>query len=92
MIEIRFEGERHRSAAYDGGKEIGECTYAVGDGVWVADHTFVNPDYRGQRIANRLFEALADAARAAGVKIRPVCSFVVKEMEQEERYHDLRAE
>lgn len=80
MIDIRFEPAAQRTAAYDGEKLIGVCSYTLQDGKWAADHTEVSPDYRGQRIANRLLDALIEAARAEGAEIVPVCSFVVKAM------------
>ena len=38
-IEIRFEKELNRSAAYDGDKVIGLCEYEIADGKWVITHT-----------------------------------------------------
>lgn len=90
MLTFLLEPDRHRAAAYDDAREVGELTYVPSDGVWEADHTFVHPDYRGQRLANRLLETVAEGARAAGVKIRPTCPFVVKEMARTEAYADLR--
>lgn len=80
MIDIRFEPEMQRTAAYDGEQLIGVCSYTLVEGKWEADHTEVSSDYRGQRIANRLLDALIEAAKEQGAEIVPVCSFVVKVM------------
>lgn len=42
MIKIQFEPEKHRSAAYDQEKCIGECTYTTDiPDEWNINHTFV---------------------------------------------------
>ena len=91
MISVVYEKENLRSACYDGNVLIGECTCYEKDGVWHAYHTFVNPEYKGLGLAKKLLRTLADAALEAGVKIKPVCSFVVKQFEENEEYKDVKA-
>ncbi len=44
MINYVHEADRNRVAAYlQDGTEIGETTYINRDGVWIANHTYVNP-------------------------------------------------
>lgn len=79
-MEIRFENTR--SAAYDGEKLIGECDFETDGKIWNAIHTEVDPNYGGQGIAKKLVQCLAENAALNGAKIKPVCSYVVKEFEK----------
>lgn len=91
MLEIKYiKGEQRVKALYDD-KEIGECTYQVEGDIWVADHTFVEPVYRNLKIAEQLVEELVTQARQAGVKIRPVCRYVVNRLNRMEKYNDILA-
>ena len=89
MINIVFESDKNRMAAYDGDKNIGECSFKVNGNVWEANHTYVDSNYKGQGIAKKLLEELVKNAREQGVKILPVCSFVVKEFNNVKGYSDL---
>ncbi|MCI6643074.1 MAG: GNAT family N-acetyltransferase [Alloprevotella sp.] len=80
MIHIRFEAEAQRFAAYDGDTLAGVCSYREENGAWVADHTEVHPDFRGQQVAQRLVEALFAKAEEEGIEIIPQCSYVAKLM------------
>lgn len=59
------------------GTRMGEIEYENRDGVLYATHTQVLPLYEGQGHAARLLDALAAYAESKGVKIVPVCSYVV---------------
>lgn len=89
MIDIVYEENKNRAAAYDIDKNIGEATYLIENGIWVIDHTFVDSNYKGQKIGSRLIERLVEAAKDKGVKIRPVCSFAVREFEKKKEYLDV---
>ena len=90
MIDIRFED--FRSAAYDDGKIIGECTFSVEKNTWILSHTEVDPSYGGQGIAKRLLKSVVENALSRGGKIKPVCSYVVKEFERHpEEYAAVRS-
>lgn len=91
MIDVRYEQERHRAAVYDGGKEIGECTFSVNDGVWTIDHTGVDGAYQGQGIARQLVDRVASAARQADVKLNATCSYARNVLERSTEYADLLA-
>ncbi len=58
--DIRYEPEKCRTAAYDGGKMIGECDYEESDGGWNIYHTEVLPEYEGKGIAKRLVYKLIE--------------------------------
>ena len=79
MITYKYIKSEDRSVALgETGKEIGECTVTVHPKYWSIDHTYVNPENRGQGIARGLLEAVVEAARKAGVKLQPICSYAVK--------------
>ena len=68
-MNIVFEKERSRSAAYDGASCIGYAVIEESGGRWVIPHTEVDPAYGGQGIARRLIEEIIDEARRDGTKI-----------------------
>ena len=87
-MEIKEENKRF--ALYDGETEIGEITWQeTPDDVLEVDHTFVNPDYRGQQLAQKLLKAVVEKARREEKKIMPVCSFAVKEFKEKLEYDDV---
>jgi predicted GNAT family acetyltransferase len=55
--------------------EIGELEYRVDAGVMAITHTGVAPRIEGRGIAAALTRAALDHARAAGLKVRPLCSY-----------------
>jgi len=57
----------------------------------IAESTFVAPSMRGQGIAKKLLDHLAEHARKNGLKIRPLCSYVVTAFEEHEEYKDVQA-
>jgi uncharacterized protein len=67
----------------EGGKRLAEMTYEA------SDHTWVSPELRGQRIARKLLDALVSWAREAGMKVQPVCSYAVREFEQDASIRDV---
>ena len=55
---------------------LAEVTYCpVRAGVVDVDHTYVDPSLRGQGVAGRLMEALAEELRARGLKAVASCSY-----------------
>ena len=91
-MQIVFEPEHFRSAAYDGETRVGVAEFDAQDGRWVITHTEVDPAYGGQGIARKLIEALIEAARSSGAKIVPVCSYAEKMMRGKEEYTDVLAD
>ncbi len=77
-IAVRFEEEKHRSAAYDGDKEIGVCLYREGPDGWSIVSTRVDPAYGGKGIAKRLVYCVTEAAERNKQGVVPVCSYAVK--------------
>ncbi|MDY6065849.1 MAG: GNAT family N-acetyltransferase [Finegoldia sp.] len=89
MVDVVYEGEKSRAAAYDGEKIVGESTYSDSGKIWIIDHTQVSDGYQGRGIAGRLVEELVNKAREAGVKIIPLCPFAKKEFEKHKEYEDV---
>lgn len=88
----RTETERAFRYVYEGpqGMPPAELTGAIlGPHLWSADHTGVPPEYRGQGVARRLVERLVEDARAAGVKIRPRCSYVAAQFSKNPDWSEL---
>jgi predicted GNAT family acetyltransferase len=78
MVEVRYETEKNRSAAYDGDKLVGECDYEVGPDGWTVFHTETDPAYGGQGIARRRVMSVAGRAAEAGVRLGSTCSYATK--------------
>ena len=91
-MQIRYEVEQGRSAAYDKENRVGIAEFEDADGRWVITHTEVDPAYGGQGIARRLIEELIEAARSNGAKIVPVCSYAEKMMSGKAAYRDVLAD
>lgn len=88
-MDIRYEPQNKRTAAYQDGRLVGECTYTEDAGLWVLDHTYVDESMRGKQLGAALVRELIEAARDVQVKVRPVCPFVQKEFERHQAYQDL---
>ena len=88
-ISVVYEAVLDRSAAYDRGKQIGECEYSPSEGKWIIAHTFVEPAYEGKGIAKKLVLKVVEAARAQGVKIVPLCSYAKRMMTGNPDFQDV---
>ena len=88
-MQIRYEVEHGRSAAYDKENRVGIAEFEDADGRWVITHTEVDPAYGGQGIARRLIEEVIAAARRDGAKIVPLCSYADKMMRRTDEYADV---
>lgn len=84
QINIVFEQDRNRSAAYINGDQIGECEFSVSENVWMITHTGVRSEYGGRGIAKKLVLKVIESARTNNAKIVPVCSYAEKLMSGKE--------
>lgn len=88
-MEIREEQDRF-VLLNDDNKEIGEMTWSnAGDKMMIIDHTFVDPAYRGQKLAEKLVFNGVEKARREGKKIIPLCPFAKNEFDEKTEYHDV---
>lgn len=65
------------------------CDYHLRDGVLVLPHTVVPPALQGRGIAAALVEAALAHARAEGLRVDPVCSYVAVHLRRHPRHADL---
>lgn len=87
---MQFLEEDRRLYLEEDGKTYAEITWSnAGDYVMIVDHTFVADSHRGEGLAVKLVEAIADKARAEEKKIIPLCPFAKKEFEKKEQYADV---
>lgn len=89
QIEIVFEPDCKRSAAYDGAQKIGECEFSVSDKIWIISHTGVRPAYEGKGIAKKLVLKVIEEARKNEAKIMPLCPYANRMMTGKEEYVDV---
>lgn len=68
----------------------GVAEYVDQGNVWAMNHTFVPDELRGRGVAAQLVESAFAAAREAGVKINPLCSYVDVYMQRHPGTADLR--
>ena len=57
-------------------KEVGELTFMLKEEQMLINHTGVNPELRGQGLAEKLVLEAVDYARKNKLKIIPFCSYV----------------
>lgn len=72
------------------GKRIAELSYALSGGIVSADHTFVDPQFRGTPLASSLVESLVRWARKEGHKVDPRCPYVRRVFDRTPEYADVR--
>ena len=89
QINVVFEPEQNRSAAYIDGNRVGECEFTVEGGVWSITHTGVDPACGGRGIAKMLVLKVIEEARKQQVKIDPVCSYAKHMTEGIEEFSDV---
>ena len=78
---------RHYNAV---GEVDAEITFQVEKDVLIADHTFVDPTYRGQGIGKLLVDKLANYARENQKKIHPTCPYIVNLFKKYDEYNDVK--
>ena len=55
---------------------VGELTFMIRNKDMIVNHTGVNPNLRGQGLAEKLVLKAVDYARENELKIKPYCSYV----------------
>lgn len=74
------------------GELITEATYQTHNGVITVDHVYVNPNYRGQGIAEKTMLAVVDYIRQHKLKVSATCSYASAWLaKHEEEYIDIIA-
>lgn len=74
----------------EGNKTLAAVTFPDIDGDTVdINHTFVDDSLRGQGVAGKLMEAVAEQLKVQNKKAVPTCSYAVKWFEKHPEYNDL---
>lgn len=71
------------------GEEAGELTWCRRDGHRAITHTGVRHEYRNRGLAAELMTRAMDDARADGVRVRPICSYAVRFLDESTEYDDI---
>ncbi len=81
-FDLRVDGRLASWLDYTVGRSADHTTGGAPDqgvdgDVWVLTHTVTLPDLRGHGLAERLVAHVVATARGQGVRVHPVCPFVV---------------
>jgi uncharacterized protein len=69
--------------------QLARCDYRLQDGVMLLVHTEVPPALEGRGIGAALVRAALEHASAAGLRVRPRCSFVSAFLSRHPEYREL---
>ena len=83
--------DAHRYVLAVGEQPIGCVTYRIESGVIALLHAEVDPAHERQGWGSRLVAGTLDDARERGLKVRPVCPFVVAYVASHPDVQDLLA-
>ncbi|MEC3940587.1 GNAT family N-acetyltransferase [Enterococcus mundtii] len=88
---MEIKEEKNRLVLLDDEQsEIGEMTWSdAGPDIMIIDHTFVDPAFRGQKLAEKLVAIGVEVARRTGRKVIPLCPYAKAEFERKVEYHDV---
>jgi len=89
MTKVTHDTTAERYLITVDGRGAGYADYIQGDGVRDFHHTVIDPEFRGQGLSKPLIQAALDDTRAAGDKVRPLCSAVAGFIEKHPEYRDL---
>ncbi|RHW34908.1 N-acetyltransferase [Lysinibacillus yapensis] len=84
------KGPKHFAFEYKEGETLAEIEWTQQDQVMDMTHTYVSGDLRGKGVAKKLLDQAADYARQNGLKMNPICSYVVAAFASGE-YDDIKA-
>lgn len=82
LITNNIEASRFQAPV---GEHLALLNYTIQPGVFQIDYVFVPPLYRGRGIAAQLMEAALAYARAAGLRVEPICSYARAYIERSAR-------
>lgn len=93
-MEIQRDEHGRKGAFYieEDGEWVAELTYyRNGDTTIVVDHIEVDEKFRGENIGRDMVKAAVDFARENGLKIKPVCPYTKKVIDETPEYRDVLA-
>jgi len=87
VIVVEFQHEQDCIYANDpSGNRIAEVTFPIVGGVADINHTYVDPAYRGQGVADQLLTAAVEQISSSGLKARPTCSYAIRWFAEHPQY------
>lgn len=72
-------------------EKIAEITWQDKGLIWLVDHTYTHPAYRGQGLALKLVDEVVRLAHEQGVKIMPICPYVIRQFDDHQHYFEIDA-
>ena len=70
---------------FDNDKAIGELTYNKSfDNVIIADHTYVDDEYRSMGIAKKLFDSFIEFVKTNDFKVIALCPYVKRKFDEDD--------
>lgn len=90
-MTVRDAAERSRWEIERDGEVVGFADYRIAGDVVAMPHVEVRPDLRGGSIGSELVRGALDDVRARGLRVRPLCPFVVAYVRRHPEYRDLVA-
>ena len=85
-----FKQEKNRFYLGDPVHPTAEITFEqISEDTLSVNHTFVDESLRGQGIAEKLLDAVADHARSGHKKLSATCSYARKKLDGSEKYRDI---
>ncbi|MEU7749105.1 GNAT family N-acetyltransferase [Nonomuraea sp. NPDC049158] len=88
-VEIVDNAERSRFEILVDGTVAGFADYRLLPTKIVFTHTEVLPEHEGQGLAGKLVGYALDMSRDTGLRVVPLCPYVVKYIERHPQYKDL---
>ncbi|WP_433515575.1 GNAT family N-acetyltransferase [Nonomuraea sp. CA-143628] len=88
-VEIVDNVAKSRFEIFVDGKVAGFADYRLLPTKIVFTHTEVLPEHEGQGLAGKLVGHALDASRDTGLRVVPLCPYVVKYIERHPQYKDL---
>lgn len=79
----RFEAQVHG--------ELAVCDYELDGDRMIFTHTYVPPELRGRKIAEKLVRVALEHARTKNFRVMPACSYVAVYIERHREYQPLLA-
>lgn len=73
------------------GERVGLADYQLDESVMTIPHVETSPEHRGKGFADSLMSGVLDDVRKRELKVRPLCPFAAKHMDNNPAVHDLIA-
>lgn len=89
---MRYQEQEKRFVALnEDDQEVDEITFqTAGESILIIDHTYVDQNYRGQQIANKLVKLVVDKAIQDEKLVMPLCPFAAKEFQRHPEYQKIQ--